>query len=173
VNHFGLVGGPAGADVPANNSIVVIGLCVTHRGSLIYWKILSTSCQPARLKVATFAEVLSIPFAIDAGDSCHTPFNARQLTNVSVATASIQPATRRLKEPSSKGTYHKQGEQPGLNRNRSWNEISVRPAAVVWNRVKRQSNEQEISSVLLGIRYRREGQRCRPVLGDATSTKCQ
>jgi hypothetical protein len=84
---------------------------------------------------------------------------------------SIQPATRRLKEPSSKGTYHKQGEQPGLNRNRSWNEISVRPAAVVWNRVKRQSNEQEISSVLLGIRYRREGQRCRPVLGECHINK--
>src|SRR5207245_2023835 len=34
------------ADVPPNDSIVVIGLCVTHVRSLFYWKILSTSCQP-------------------------------------------------------------------------------------------------------------------------------
>src|SRR6266852_5555697 len=42
MHHFGLIGRPAGADVTSNNSIIVIGLRVTHIRSLIYWKILST-----------------------------------------------------------------------------------------------------------------------------------
>jgi len=36
---------------------------------------------------------------------------------------------------------------------------------------KKAGNEQEISSVLLGIQCRREGQRCRPVLGECHINK--
>jgi hypothetical protein len=42
MNYFSFIGRAPGADLAADDAIVMIGLRVTHAASLIYWKILST-----------------------------------------------------------------------------------------------------------------------------------